>query len=192
MLDIEREFPGSNWWLGTVINRDDPEGLGRVKARIPGKTDETDWAYPAGMMAAAKRGSPDVPPLGARVVMTWIGGDINNMVVYLPGIFHRGWMPTGHAVNSDGGDNFVRQNDRLRVEVDTRDSSAGIRITNLDESGATDQAGTAVVIDVDLVSAQVRIATTLGLKLESVGAIEIEGGSIALNGRVVSPGGKPL
>jgi len=51
MLDVERDFPGSAWWLGTVISREDPEGLCRIKARIPGKIAETDWAIPVGILA---------------------------------------------------------------------------------------------------------------------------------------------
>jgi hypothetical protein len=191
-INVEREFPGPYWYLGKVINRDDPEGRYRIKASIPGRTTETDWAVPLGLALGQKRGGGQVPDKGAPVVLFWLGGDIKGIVVYLPAWLFDGWIPTGHVINEDGGDNFVWQNDKIRVEVDTRDSSAGLRVTNLDETGGTDAAGTAVAIDVDTVTKQVAITTDLGIKIESTGAVRINGGAITLNGRLVSPGSKPL
>lgn len=192
-IDVEREFPGPYWYLGTVINREDPEGRYRIKGKIPGRTNETDWAVPLGLALGQKRGGgPKVPALGAPVVLFWLGGNIKGIVVYIPGWLFEGWVPTGHVINEDGGDNFVWQNDRLRVELDTRASSAGLRVTDLDESGGTDAAGTEVEINVDLATRQVGISTDLGIKIESTGAVRINGGAVTLNGRLVAPGSKPL
>ncbi len=189
--DPEREFPGTGPWTGIVIRRDDPEGLYRVKLKIPGRLDETDWAYPFGFAAGQKRGGgPFVPEIGAKALVFWEGGDINGTVNCIPGMFHRNWVPSGHVIDEDGGDNFVWQNAVMRIEVDTRDSSAGLRIAKLDETG--DAAGTALAVDFDTVTQQVEISTTLGLVLKSTGTVEIEGGTVTINGRPVSPGGESL
>jgi len=193
MIDVEQEFPGPYWYLATVINREDPEGRYRVKVRVPGQINESDWAVPFGVVTGKRRGGgPTVPLKGSPVIVFWLGGHKDGTVVYVPGAFFQGWVPTGHVINEDGGDNYVWQNDRIRVEVDTRNSSAGLRITNLDESSGADKAGTDVAIDIDLATKQVGISTALGLKLSSVGAVEIEGGSITLNGRLVAPKSGPI
>ena len=192
IYDVEREFPGPFWWLGKVVDRADPEGLGRIKAKIPARLDTTDWAAPFGFVSGNKRGGLlDIPAVGSPVIMAWLGGDINGTVVYIPGMFFRNWVPTGHTI-TDAGDKYVWQNDKLRVEIDTRDASAGLKVSNLDESSGIDQAGTSVSLELDFASGQVEVSSTLGLKLSAVGAVEIEGGSVTINGRVVSPGSKPL
>jgi hypothetical protein len=192
--DPEREFPGFGPWTGIVIRRDDPEGLYRVKLKIPGRLDETDWAYPFGFVAGNKRGGgPFVPELGTKALVFWEGGEINGTVSCIPGMFHRGQVPSGHTIGTganEGQDNFVWQNAVMRIEVDTRDSSAGLRIAKLDSTG--DAAGTALAVDFDVATQQAEISTTLGLVLKSTGAVEIEGGTVTINSRPVSPGGEPI
>lgn len=181
-------------WTGIVVNRVDPEKLYRVKLKIPGRLDETDWAYPFGFVAGQKRGGgPFVPEVGTKALVFWDGGDINGTVNYIPGMFHQTWVPTGHEISEDGeADNFVWQNDRLRIEVDTRAATAGLRITDLDESSGTDQPGTALSVNLDLNSNQVEIATSLGLVLRATGAVTIQGGTVTINERPVSPGTEPI
>jgi len=192
-MNVEREFPGPYWWLGKVVNREDPEGIYRIKAKIPGKIDETDWASPFGFTTGSKRGGgPRVPLVGAPVALFWFGGEKNGTVGYLPGMFFRGQVPTGTVVSNDAEDNFIWQNDQLRVEIDSRPSSAGLKVTNLSEIGGVDQAGSAVSLELDIATGQAKLASTLGLKIEAVGAVEIVGGSVTINGRLVTPGSKPI
>jgi hypothetical protein len=192
--DPEREFPGMGPWTGIVVRRDDPEELYRVKLKIPGRLDETDWAYPFGFVAGKKRGGgPFVPEIGAKALVFWEGGEINGTVNCIPGMFHRNWVPSGHVIGTGseaGQDNFVWQNSKLRIEVDTRDASAGLRIAKLDATG--DAAGTDLTVDFDTVTNQVEISTTLGLSLKSTGTVTIEGGTVTINNRPVSPSGDPI
>lgn len=69
---------------GIVINRDDPERLGRVKVVVPGIIEnESAWAIPQG--GGAKRyGSISVPPLGAAVYVEFVNRDIDRPS-YRPG-----------------------------------------------------------------------------------------------------------
>lgn len=62
---------------GVVIDRVDPEGLGRVRARVPGLMDASAWAWPRGGTGGGtdRRGHFDVPELGAEVYIQFVMGD---------------------------------------------------------------------------------------------------------------------
>lgn len=66
-------------YIGYVIDRDDPKGLGRVRVCIPGLIDEgTSWARQLGLGGgAAKNGTKFVPPLNAEVAVFFANGDID-------------------------------------------------------------------------------------------------------------------
>ena len=70
-------------FAGTVIDRSDPDRLGRVRVSIPGVLDESAWALPKGG-GAAQWGSNDVPPIGATVYVQFLNRD-ENRPVYEPG-----------------------------------------------------------------------------------------------------------
>ena len=45
-------------YIGEVVDRDDPEGLGRVRLRIPGLVDPaSSWAFPLGTVGEIDRRS---------------------------------------------------------------------------------------------------------------------------------------
>ena len=56
---------------GEVTRRDDPDGLGRIKVRIPGvvEPETPSWAFPIGSQGGgwAQHGSWEPPPIGANV-----------------------------------------------------------------------------------------------------------------------------
>lgn len=60
--------------LGTVVRRDDPDGLCRVRAHIPGLMELTPWARPRGG-GSSNEGAASVPPIGADVYIDFINGD---------------------------------------------------------------------------------------------------------------------
>jgi hypothetical protein len=172
-------------YLGTVVSIDDPEGLGCVKVRIPNVTTESGWAFPFGVWAGEKRGSPQPPPIGAKVACWWFGGQRDGVMGYLCGMWHRNWTPSGYAP-----DKWVWQNDKMRVEVDTTSSTPGLRISNLGSDG--DSAGTDVVLELDFATRQVEIKGLTGFNLEAAGYGRISAGVLTLNGRPVGPGEKPI
>lgn len=189
---VEQPFPGPYWFPGVVVERKDPEGLKRVRVRIPGELEPfSDWLFPfGGYYPGKKRGGMRVPPMGAKVACCWFRGKRDGVGFYIPGMWHRGWMPSGDVVDEDGGDNAVYQDDKFRVEVDTRTTTAGLRITSLGADG--DSAGTDVELELDFVTKQLKIYSLVGLAIEADGAIKIEGGVVTINGRPVSPGTKPI
>lgn len=184
---LEYEFPGPYPYEGRVVDRNDPNEMGGVRFIIPGEIDVPSkvWAYPIGLPAAggADHGLLLAPPEGADVLLWFIGGDREN-VRYLCGHYGRDEVPQGTAVTSDG-DNVVWRDKRLQIEVDSRATTTGVRITDK----AT---GAAVKLDVDAASRQVEVSGLIGVLIKSTGLVRIEGGQVLIQGRVVLPSGEPI
>ena len=67
--------------IGHVVDRADPERLGRVRARIPGLVEPASaWAFPLGTVGGGSdcRGFFAVPELGAEVGVLFHGGDVDH------------------------------------------------------------------------------------------------------------------
>jgi len=60
--------------LGTVVDRDDPQGICRVRVNIPGIMERTPWARPK-HGGSKNEGAASVPPLEADVYVQFINGD---------------------------------------------------------------------------------------------------------------------
>ena len=180
------EFPYGQPYEGIVVKRDDPLGIGRVRVQIPGEVEpESGWVLPVGAWfgGADKRGAIAPPPMGALVLVFFVGGDPENPR-YLAGSWGEGEAPTGHEVTADG-DAKIIQGERVRVELDDRGPTAGLRVTDR----AT---GAGVVLEVDLVTRQVLISGVLGVSLSSAGAVRIDGATVTINGRPVAASGQPI
>jgi hypothetical protein len=68
------EFPG------VVVANVDPLKLSRVRVRVEGLIEpESPWAFPKGSTGGGKanRGAYDVPAIGATVVVSFLGGNID-------------------------------------------------------------------------------------------------------------------
>lgn len=77
------DFGGQKYYglyEGKVVDRDDPDGDGRVRVQIPGLIDERSaWARPKG--GGSKHwGFVRVPPLDADVLVQFVNGDIDRPV----------------------------------------------------------------------------------------------------------------
>jgi hypothetical protein len=120
---------------GEVTRRDDPDGLGRVKIRIPGliEPETPNWAFPMGGKGGgfAQHGDWQPPPVGATVEVLFKLGEPDHPR-YLVGP----WgdpdgvsdVPTNAAIDDDDGEPATRQNAVLedeawRIERDSRNGS---------------------------------------------------------------------
>ena len=182
---LDWEFPNPWPYEGIVIRRDDPFGLGRVTANIPGEIDETAWLLPMGNPGAGAQdhGAIIVPPIGADILIQYVQGDAENGR-YTPAHHGTGEAPTGTAITADG-DNIVWRDKRVQIEVDSRTATYGVRVTDK----AT---GLGVSLDLDMAGRQVKIHTALGVEIISTGLVKIVGGTVLINGRPVSPVGPPI
>lgn len=186
-MTLQMAFPGPYPYEGRVVDRSDPKGMGGVRFVIPGEMDQPSkvWAYPIGLPAAGEtdHGLLMVPPLNADILLFFIAGEREN-VRYLCGHYGQDEVPQGAAVTDDG-DNVVWRDRRVQVEVDSRASTTGVRITDKATGGA-------VQLDLDMASRQFELSSTIGGVIKTTGTLHIEGGILLLNGRKVMPSGEPL
>lgn len=107
-------------WLcmGKVLERNDPEGRCRIRARIPGIMERTPWAIAKGG-GSKNEGIASVPPIGADVYITFVNGDQRCPV----------WERADYGILDDGTENFPEHTDPdvhvvgigpFRVVVDNR------------------------------------------------------------------------
>lgn len=180
-------FPFGQPYIGIVTDNRDPNGDGRIRFTIPGEVEpESGWVKGLGFPGGGKQnqGLVSPPRIGAEVLVFFPGCDLDNPR-YLPGAWPDGKTPDGHAVDSTGAVNKVLRDDKTKIEIDERATTAGLRVTD----AAT---GAAVKVEIDLVTLQVEIYTTTGIKLTTVGAVEIDGATVRIAGRIVSPAGPPI
>jgi hypothetical protein len=185
---IEWDFPGPWPYEGQVIARNDPDGLGRVRVTIPGELDESGWVFPIGFPGAGAKqhGAVVAPPLGAEVLVFFVGGDVDQPR-YIAGHYGDDEVPIGTVVEAPGGgDNLVWEDDKVRIEIDSRPASCAVRI----KDRASD--GLGVFVDVDLAARAVGISGALSVRVVSSGTVEIQGGSVTIQGRLVAPSGPPI
>jgi len=190
---LDYDFPSPWPYEGVIISRDDPYGLGRVKATIEGEVNETEWLWPAAQPGAGAKdyGALIVPPLGADILIFFVSAQRENGR-YVPNNYGKDELPEGTHIASDAewrageGDNIVWRNRKTKIEIDDRSASTGIRIADI----AT---GLGVSVDLNMTTRTATITGQLGLTLTSSGVVNILGtGGVTINGRPVSPVGGPI
>lgn len=174
-------------YIGSVVDRDDPEQLGRVRVRVPGLLEPASaWAFPLGTSGGGSkdRGLFAVPEVGAEVGLLFHQGDIDQPY-YLAGHWGKpgGKSEVPKEAQREKPTNRVLATETFRIELDEEPGSRALRITNLK---------TQDVIELDAESNAVRIKGTAALVLEATGLVDIRGAIIQLNGRRVLGGKKPI
>ena len=79
--DIDDATQHLGLYVGEVVDRADPEGLGRVRVRIPGLIEPASaWAFPLGTLGGGtdRRGFFAVPERGAEVGVLFHQGDVDH------------------------------------------------------------------------------------------------------------------
>jgi hypothetical protein len=173
--------------LGTVVDRDDPDRLARVRVQIPGLVESASgWAWPLGTVGggASNRGLIAVPPIGATVAVWFHQGDLSEPY-YLSGPWG---APDGASelpaeADASPPDNHVWATPTFTIQLDERAGQRRLALTNR----AT---GDRIVMDGE--TNQIAIEATTDLRLSAYGRIALEAVTITLNGRVVSPSPKPI
>lgn len=168
---------------GYVVDRNDPKGLARVRASLPGTEDEkTGWLFPDDRALGDKKGEFNPPDKGAEVNVVFIEGNPNNGR-YRLGHWGEGEIPSG-AVASDDGDHKVFDDGVLRVERDERSASKGYRLKH----SPTDT----LLMELDANTLRMKVVAPTSLNLEAVGEVRITGGAVSINGRPVLKSGEPI
>lgn len=82
MIEDDGELRLDGLHVGEVVDREDPEGLGRVRVRIPGLVEPASaWAWPLGTLGGGsdRRGFFCVPEKGAEVGVLFHQGDVGKL-----------------------------------------------------------------------------------------------------------------
>jgi uncharacterized protein involved in type VI secretion and phage assembly len=178
-------------YIGQVVDREDPEGLGRVRVRIPGLIEPASaWAFPLGTVGggSTSRGFFAVPEKGAEVGVLFNQGDVDHPY-YLCG--HWGKpdgtsevpLPARDLPKEDAPKVRAFETNRFVISFDDRDGKEALAIK---DKGSGDQ------IEFDGAGMGITIKATSALLLRADGIVSIEGTSVQLNGRLVLPSQKPI
>lgn len=111
---------------GIVTNNQDPEGLGRIKVRLPWLSDnnETDWIRMTTLMAGGGRGTFFLPEVGDEVLLAFEHGDINQP--YVIGALWNG-VDNPPETNSDGRNNIRKIRSRSGHEIIFNDDNNAMK-----------------------------------------------------------------
>jgi uncharacterized protein involved in type VI secretion and phage assembly len=176
-------------YMGVVVDVADPEKLGRVRIRIPGVIEpRSAWAFPLGMPGAGgrKQGFFVVPPVGAEVGVFFHQGDADRPY-YISGHPTRGAAPDeteDAAVSPEEATKIqVFETRRYRMTVDDRTNAAQFELKDK---------LTGDIIELDGNDLAIRIKATAAMRIECDGVIDIIGAGVRIQGRLVTPNGKPI
>jgi len=165
------DMPLHGLFTGPVIERDDPEGLGRVRVQIPGIIEQgTNWALPLGFGGGSKkRGSVFVPPVGAEVAVFFRMGDVDQPY-YLGGNLGHGEQLTG----TEGDPNAQAiETESYVVLIDDRPESRSLTLHDKLSGNSVQMNG---------VTRSITVQATSTLNLKADGFVYIEGLQVFVNG----------
>ncbi len=191
-------------YIGTVVERVDPERLGRIKANVPGVIEpESAWCFPLGTNGGGSfgTGSFAVPKVGAEVGIFFKEGDPDT-----PWYMSANWgipeagenagkneVPVTVRNTSDPARacNIIEQETRFfRITIDEndRDGNFGETLEIIDKNS-----GDGITIDRNLTSGpQILIKGSAGVLIESDGIVKLKATEIQFNDRIVLPGNQPI
>ncbi len=174
-------------YLGYVVDRKDPEQLGRVRVCIPGIVEpHSAWAWPLGTVGGGSknRGFFAVPEENAEVAVFFNQGDVD-----APYYLSAHWgKPDGESevpeeARKESPDNRVLATETFRVELDETKGARKLKLTNR----KTDD-----YIEFDAESNTITLQGTTSVTIRAVGAIVLEATHVTIAGRVVRPVAEPI
>ncbi|MBN1700205.1 MAG: rhs element Vgr protein [Spirochaetales bacterium] len=127
--------------LGIVTDNEDPDGLGRVKVKLPhiGDEVETDWIPVMTAYASPECGAFILPEIDDQVVIGFLG-DCPDRPIVLGSIWSANRKPpetgenTASDLNSDGENNlkFIKSRSGHQIILDDKDGEEKIQILAAD------------------------------------------------------------
>ena len=174
-------------YVGYVTDREDPEGLGRVRVCVPGVLEPfSAWAWPLGTSGGGMKdhGFFAVPEHGAEVAVFFNQGDVDE-----PYYLSAHWgKPDGESevpeeAQVDPPDNRVIATPTFRIELDESDKARKLKLTNR-------KTGDFLLFDAEENS--ITLQGTTAITIKAVGAVSIEAASITIGGRPVRPVADPI
>jgi len=178
-------------YIGQVVDRADPERLGRVRVRIPGLVEPASaWAFPLGTVGGGsdRRGFFAVPDAGAEVGVLFHQGDPDHPY-YLCG--HWGKPDGATEVPEPVRGLAAAEAPQVRAFETGRfllvfDDRAGREALVIKDKRSGDH------LELDGIAMGITIKATSALILKADGLVSIDATTLVLNGRLVLPGTKPI
>jgi len=160
--------------IGIVTDNADPEGLGRVRVRFPGLSDDDigHWARIATLMAGTGRGTFFLPEVDDEVLVAFENGDITRP--YVLGALWNG-EDAPPDTNADGSNNlrFIRSRSGHIIRLDDTDGSEKIEVIDKSEGNT---------ITIDTANNTITISSSKDINIEaSQGTIKISGQNIEIS-----------
>jgi uncharacterized protein involved in type VI secretion and phage assembly len=184
--------------IGTVIDLDDPEKLGRVRARLPQYGDElTYWARLVTPMAGKGRGLFLRPEVGDEVLIAFENGDPRRAYV-LGALWSKVDTPppddgnqtqnnwrfvvsrSGHVLRFDdtqgaGKIEVIDKSGKLKLTVD----ASGKKIQITCDTGDIELSAPAGTIKLDAKTVQIK--SSADASLEATGPLKLKGATVDIN-----------
>lgn len=169
-------------YVGHVTDRNDPEGLGRVRFSVPGLIEPfSPWAWPLGTVGggAKDHGFFAVPELGAEVGVLFHQGDVD-APYYLAAQWGRpgGASEVPKEAQKNPPDNRVFATKTFRIQLDESAGARKLKLTNR-------KTGDSLLFDAE--ENTVTLDGTTSITLRAVGAIVLDAAMVTIAGRVVRP-----
>jgi hypothetical protein len=174
---------------GEIVNRNDPEGLGRVTVRIEGITDESAWASPEGA-GADKWGKNLVPPEGANVLVQFVQGNPKDPR-YRPGRILRPKESQAFA-EFDNPDVACWGIGPFRLIIDSRPGQERATLAAVRTVDGAERRTIEFTLDLASRTNAARLFATTALLIEAKGLVDVKGSQTQIQGRVVTPNGKAI
>jgi len=147
---IEGRYYGK--YRGIVTDNNDPDNLGRVKAKVPRllNDEETGWALPAFIYGgASEQGLFAVPDVNAGVWIEFEGGDLSYPIWtgtwYTSGSIPESAQPAQKVFKTQSGHKLIFDDDGGTIEVTDSNGNS----IKMDSSQITVSAGSATTIVID-------------------------------------------
>lgn len=205
---MDPEKPSANKYhgiyAGVVTNNVDPMKLGRVKAAVPGISDDPDsvWAFPVGAPGAgtAQRGFFDVPNVGSEIYMFFLGGDTDKARFFAGhwGIVNgESEVPTQakEAMDEkpeDAPNVKVYETNTWAMVFDEREGRERFFIKRKRDIEDVDDedliGGNALMLELDATQGTIAISAPGGIVLRSLGMIDLDASIVQIAGRKVANG----
>ncbi len=159
--------------VGIVTNNKDPDGLGRVKVKIPvlSGDDESHWARVVTFMGGKERGAFFLPEVDDEVLVTFEHGDLSSP--YVIGALWNG-VDKPPETNGDGKNNvrLIKSRSGHMIRLDDTDGAEKIEV--IDRTGKN-------LISVDTASNTVTVNSDKDITLSAPnGTITIEAQDVAI------------
>lgn len=179
-------------YAGTVVNRDDPELLGRLKVVVPGIIEpESNWALPR-TGGARRWGSVSVPPVGCDVFVQFVNGD-PDAPIWEPGPFGKPEDPAlaEQFPEHTSPDVSVWGVGPFRLVLDARAGQEALALRVVKEVAGAEEVIVELLLNAATNSA--RLYATTALELASEGIVSVDcAGDVQVKGRKVVPVNRPI